>query len=196
MHVESIKYVLQEHHVYPERAHSISRIERHLGHLSISTADGPTQQNILCIGTKELRVSVAPVIDPLAPAGIKDLLGFRIRSVFLSACRIANIEGRAGLRSTHEDGDPGVAVGRPENVTRCEAAGGNGSCRGFFIGPACAVLVGELGCTCHYFGKNEPREPRGMSSSRTRGGNLVSLPSNYLPSRSKVPWQYRGFGHW
>lgn len=85
--------------------HSISGIgiERHLGHLGISTADSPNQQNILCIGTKVLRVSMAPVTDPLAQCWIKGPLGFRRRSVVLPACRIAYLEGRIGCCSIHED---------------------------------------------------------------------------------------------
>lgn len=94
----------------------------------MSTADSPAQQNILGFDIKGLRVSMAAVIDSLAPRGIKNLLAFAKRSVIESACRIAKLEGRACHRPTHGDEDPGVVVRRREKVTGSEAAGGYGGC--------------------------------------------------------------------
>ena len=97
----------------------------------------------------------------------------------------------------HEDGGPGVVVRRPENITIIEAARGYRSCRSLFLGPACATLTSELGCTCQHCAEYDPRgprKPREIPSSRKCRRSLVSLPLKNLITQSKGPWQYGGSG--
>ena len=132
-------------------SHAISGIERQLGHARIiiailcsPTLCSPTQQNIFCIGTKELRISMARVIQGrIIPRGIKDLLGFGVRSTRVACCRIAGIEGVP----FKEDDDPRVQMRRPENITGtvAEIAGGYGSYRGLVLAPASAIPESILG---------------------------------------------------